>query len=508
MHDDAVATKPILMVHKADLTATAAALCPLLATCDDLFDRGVPVRVVMATGGRLPLARPISYHGVAICTHRLCQPVVLADGQRREITLPDRVSKLYLEMHSDWGLRPLAGISTSPLLAEDGAISTLNGYDHRTQLLSVNAPPLMVPMHPAFEDAFRAMRLLRHTFRTFPFADATLKHDDTLGVVVVDIDHSPGRDESAFIVALLTACARASLWLAPGFLLTAPAISGAGTGKGLLARSICAIAHGIQPHAFTSGGGRQELEKQIGAELIEAQPALFLDNANGIALRSDTLASVMTERPSRIRLLGKSEMVTLNAVAFVIVTGNGLTITEDLARRFINCELDARCEDPETRPFTGGFLERVTAHRKELLTAVLTIWRWGRQNVASLNPGIPLGGFETWAAWCRDPLLALGCRDPVERIAALKATDPRRLNVAAIFEAWEKAHQDHPVRADGIHNSVRTLLDPQGRGRQFVVAQLQKLVGTRVAGYTLTAQQSPGKWGAATYKLRRTNGGP
>jgi hypothetical protein len=67
--------------------------------------------------------------------------------------------------------------------------------------------------------------------------------------------------------------------------------------------------------------------------LIEAQPALFLDNANGIVLRSDTLDSVLTERPTRVRVLGETRMVPLNSTAFVALTGNGLTVSEDLVRR-------------------------------------------------------------------------------------------------------------------------------------------------------------------------------
>src|SRR5450755_4065187 len=192
----------------------------------------------------------------------------------------------------------------------------------------------------------------------------------------------------------MTAVCRSSLWLAPGMLVTAPAVSGAGSGKGLLVRAICMIAFGIRPRAFTTGGERKELDKRLAAELIEAQPVLFLDNANGIALRSDTLASVLTERPARVRILGQTRMVPLNSTAFVAVTGNGLTVTEDLARRFILCELDARCEDPELRPFEAGFLENIERRRSELLTAALTIWRWGRQNTRDVTRGKPLGSFE------------------------------------------------------------------------------------------------------------------
>jgi hypothetical protein len=52
---------------------------------------------------------------------------------------------------------------------------------------------------------------------------------------------------------------------------------------------------------------------------------------------------------------------------------------------------------------------------------------------------------------------------------------------------------------------VKHVADPQGRGRQYLAAYLEKLAGTRLGGYVLTRQASPGKWGAATYKLQRTD---
>jgi hypothetical protein len=181
-----------------------------------------------------------------------------------------------------------------------------------------------------------------------------------------------------------------------------------------------------------------------------------------VALRSDTLASVLTERPARVRLLGVSRMVPLNSTAFVAVTGNGLTVTEDLARRFNLCQLDARCEDPEQRPFGAGFLERIERQRAALLAAGLTIWRFGRQNAASLRRGKSLGSFEVWARWCRDPLLALGCQDPVERIEVLKANDPRRQRIAELFEAWWGQHGSSPQKVNQLAEVVIRIADPPG----------------------------------------------
>jgi hypothetical protein len=80
----------------------------------------------------------------------------------------------------------------------------------------------------------------------------------------------------------------------------------------------------------TAGSTAEELEKRISAELIGGSPVLFLDNLNNIAFRSDLLASALTERPARVRLLGKSQMVQLNASSFVIMTGNGLSVIRGL----------------------------------------------------------------------------------------------------------------------------------------------------------------------------------
>jgi hypothetical protein len=502
----ALKQKPELIIQGGDLPATVRALRDLLAKSGRLFDRGMPVRVVTTAEGGPPSAVPLTKNNVVIEAHHLCQPMkVDKQGGLVPFTLPDRAAQMYLDMTGEWHLHPLDGISMSPLLSDDGSFRVADGYDQTTRLWCSRVPDVLVKPCPSRNDAETAMLLLRQAFRTFPFGDAVRTQDSRLGVETVDLCSHPGRDESAFLAGLLTACCRPSLWLAPGLVLTAPNLSGAGCGKGLLVRAICMIAFGISPRAFTSGNDRQELDKRLAAELVEALPALFLDNANGVALRSDTLASVITERPARVRVLGQTRMVPLNSTAFMAVTGNGLTVTEDLARRFISCELDARCEDPESRPFPTGFLDDIKYRRAELLAAVLTIWRWGRQNAPDLPKGKPLGSFEKWAVWCRDPLLALGCRDPVERIETLKARDPRRQRIAELFSAWWEHHGDTSIKVNELAEPVKLIADAQGRGRQYLATSIAGMAGTHAAGFVLTRQEAAGKWKPATYSLRHAD---
>jgi hypothetical protein len=198
-------------------------------------------------------------------------------------------------------------------------------------------------------------------------------------------------------------------------------------------------------------------------------------------------------------------MVQLNSCTLPIITGNGLSVSEDLARRFIEIDLDPRTENPEARLFHGDIRAEVTKRREELLAAVLTIWRWGRLD--EIAAGQTLGSFEQWGRWVRDPLLSLGCKDPVARIAEAKERDTHRQSITTMFQAWWENHGSKPVRANDLHPLVVSELDPQGRGLQYRVSRLTKLDGTRQAGYALSRQVGDGPWSVATYALRRVNEG-
>ena len=231
--DLALRPKPELIVHRGSLPDTAEAVRNLLAASGLVLDRGVPVRVVLPADGGPPSAVPLTRHNVVIETHRLCQPMKEErGGGLTPVTLPDRVAQMYLDMSGEWRLSPLAGISPAPLLSADGSVRTVDGYDPETGLWCRSVPTLRLPSQPSRADAEEGLRQLRHTFRTFPFSDASRIWDCSLGVELVDLGRSPGRDESAFLLDLLTAVCRPSLALAPGALYTAPAVLGQAVERG------------------------------------------------------------------------------------------------------------------------------------------------------------------------------------------------------------------------------------------------------------------------------------
>jgi hypothetical protein len=497
------AEKHRLLIDPPNPDIVVGELCRILAKSAQLYERGgTVVRLVYDEAAKATVAQPMTADSLTLMAHTVCRPYKIQGTPATPVDarLPQYIANMYLNWRGNWDLRSLDGVSTAPLLSDDGTIRAADGYDKDAGLWCENIPDLSksVPEKPTEEQARAALMTLRQTFQTFCFADSPTKpNGDSKKPPLVDLTEPPGADESAFLAALLTAVCRPSLHLAPGVLLRSPQISGAGTGKGLLARCICMIAFGLAPSAVT-GGGPEEMEKRIASELMGSAPILFLDNLNNAAVKSDLLASAITERPARVRVLGRSMMVPLNVSAFIILTGNDLRVTEDLARRFIEIELDSRLEDPETRAFSGEILEECRRRRNELLAACLTIWRWGRQN--KLESGLALGSFGRWCEWVRDPLVALGCKDPVERVSLAKQRDSRRQATVEFFTTWHANHGSTPMQAKDLNEDVKAIADPANKGRQFLTRKLDGLHSTRVAGFLFTRDKSA-KWSPARYTL-------
>ena len=198
----ALTPKPQLVVHDGNLPATVDALRDVFAKLGAVFDRGGPVKVIKSANGSVPMAAPLTKESIVMEAHRVCEVVKISNGSPRPVTLPERVGRMYLDAR-DWGLPSLAGISTAPLLAEDGSIRTVEGYDPTTGLWCAHVLPVDLPERPTINDAIEALDLLRNVFRTFPFADAIRCRKGALDVV--DLNRPPEQDESAFLVALLTA---------------------------------------------------------------------------------------------------------------------------------------------------------------------------------------------------------------------------------------------------------------------------------------------------------------
>ena len=104
----------------------------------------------------------------------------------------------------DWpGVRPLAAVSTSPVLRGDGTIHQQPGYDEKTAILycpETAFPP--IPEHPSRDDAIAGLAKLKEGVSEFPWQEPS--------------------DRSAWLAEVLSMCCRSAVdGPVPGFTHTA-----------------------------------------------------------------------------------------------------------------------------------------------------------------------------------------------------------------------------------------------------------------------------------------------
>jgi hypothetical protein len=97
--DMAEKVKPSLLIQSGDLPATARELRDLLVADGNLYDRGMPVKLIQPAGGGAMAATRLTVNSVVIEAHRVCQPAKLnEEGEEYPVSLPERVARMYLDM--------------------------------------------------------------------------------------------------------------------------------------------------------------------------------------------------------------------------------------------------------------------------------------------------------------------------------------------------------------------------------------------------------------------------
>jgi hypothetical protein len=108
----------------------------------------------------------------------------------------------------------------------------------------------------------------------------------------------------------------------------------------------------------------------------------------------------------------------------------------------------------------------------------------------------------------------LGARDPVDRIDEIKAADPRRRALIAIFDVWDAAHGDALVKSTDLDPAVLECIDDNPNrksddgkprySRQKVARFCTANAGARLGGYVLEQIKDETRTRPVThYRLRR-----
>ena len=280
---------------------------------------------------------------------------------------------------SEWGLPPLIGIATSPILHLDGSIHDAAGYDPLTRMYLLPEPGFVlapVPASPTSEDIEAAKALLLEPFWDFPFVDEASRWNA--------------------VGALLTGVFRPIIeGPCPCWLLTKPQ---AGSGASLMQCAVYSAITGSVPPASVTPKSKEEWEKRALSILMGGAPVHIWDNLEG-SFRSDVLASLLTAREWRGRRLGQTEEVSVPARTVWFANGNNVQIGGDLARRVYLSRIDAEVALPWMREDFRhpDLLTWVRENRGRLIAAALTLGvAWVQAGCPEPEKVPPLGGYEGW----------------------------------------------------------------------------------------------------------------
>jgi len=275
----------------------------------------------------------------------------------------------------------LLGVTTTPIINQDGRIHAAQGYDLESRLYyyppaGTVIPP--IPEAPSDDDVRRAAEIIREPFHDFPFVDDTSR--------------------THCMASLLTAVLRPMIdGSVPMALIDKPV---PGTGASLIGELIGIITSGTAAAVTPCPKSDEEWGKQITTTLMGGSTLMIVDNVEQ-KLYSSSLAIVLTASYWRQRALKTNEEVEIPIRLAVIANGNNISLGGDLPRRVFWCRMDPNCARPWQREIEyrhPDIRAWTLENRGEILWGILTLTRgWiiaGRPGPSKETP--KLGGYESW----------------------------------------------------------------------------------------------------------------
>jgi hypothetical protein len=320
------------------------------------------------------------------------------DGVKAASMNAETAAKVLVADQFRAGLRELAAVHSVrlPVWDERGkSVRLLNaGYDERTQVYTVDALPYPLGMEPG-----AAVEFFLDILKGYPWSDeGKLQERRSLAV---------------HLAAMLGNYTR--LLFDEGTQKPVIVYNGnqPGTGKSTLARMSLSPVYGV-PEDKALPKSEDELRKELDAFATARRSYLFLDDVGG-HLRSHLLNRFITSPMHTGRKMGTGELFTAPNVTQVFITGNGLTLSPDLARRCLIvdlfCAVEARGRKFD-RIITDAWLSQDST-RAQFLAALWALVRYWQDCGCNRHDHL-LESFEEWSAIVGGIVVEAGFCDPIK----------------------------------------------------------------------------------------------
>lgn len=290
-------------------------------------------------------------------------------------------------------LRAIARVNQVPMPVEraDGRIELLKeGYDEETQTYTL-ASGVKIDEAMTME---QGAVVLRDYIKEFPFVD-----ERSRAVAVAEM-------VALYVFGLQELTANRM-----GFIFKS---NKERSGKSLAAQMGIAPCFGLAKGQTISN--QEEMKKLLDASALQGEPYLFFDNLTG-NIKSNLLESYMTTPVWTGRVMGSQKTFTAPKGTIVIVTGNNITTSADIAGRTLLCYLFTEEADPQARKLQRIFTAQSLAKpkvRSDFLSALWALVR-GWDKAGRPAGGRRIAGFEEWASIVGGIVLAAGFEDPLQK---------------------------------------------------------------------------------------------
>jgi hypothetical protein len=317
-----------------------------------------------------------------------------------------------------------------PVMRRDGHIVLLpEGYDEETKSFTCDSVPVITGM--AIADA---RGIIDDILAEFVFADG-------------------GRSRAVAVSAMVTVFGRGLLTpksLRPCFVFVANA---EGAGKTLLVKCATVPVLGYAP-AGTKPKDEDEMRKALLAAVLEARPVIFFDNAKK-HITSEALEGFLTTQDYEGRILGQTKSFRGENNAVVFITGNGCTVSPDMRRRSLFCELFLEVERAEDRVFQNNLEVPVLLERRsEILTALWALIQdWDKD--MRPKPSRSNSSFSDWSEIIGGIVEHAGYGCPLETPQIEAAADQDGTDMRALVKALANGAQPKAVQFDEVVEVAR-----------------------------------------------------
>lgn len=337
----------------------------------------------------------------------------------------------------------VSGLVSHPILALDGRVVDSEGIDKQTGLLLQFGGSSFHPLleHPTQTDAKEAAnRIFKALFSEFCFK----KH------------HSQKRLYALTALAMLqTGIFRKVIDQAPGFLVVANV---QGSGETTLARIIHVVLTGRDMPVSSLGGSSEEMKKEMLAMLMQSPAMVCYDNIlDGSEINDAILAKTITSPEFKGRILGKTQEATVPTNTVISITGNNITLSADLVRRFITVSLTADIAQPEKRVYRHpDIVQHCLNLRRNILRDCLLII-----TKAFIDAGCPVGGedhgssgFVQWDRMVRFPLLWATGIDVLESMNANGEQSTEKLSMVRVLNCLSELFNGNSFTASKVMATI------------------------------------------------------